>query len=148
MNRLCLFVVCGLGLTLTGCQDAMLAMRAIAQEAEADALVNEMSGPEASSWLKKNKNESALASNRFGPTHKALGFVNELYLAGADNVIVPDDFIDDDEFGPYADSLVVVLPKDEAKRKRVRAICIREIRREGFDPDEDDGSDRVFLWWD
>jgi hypothetical protein len=45
-------------------------------------------GPEALEWLRKNKNISALASNRFGPTEEAVKFVEELYALGAEKVII------------------------------------------------------------
>jgi hypothetical protein len=112
-------------------------------------------GPEALRWLKDNRNESALASNRFGPTENAVRFVQSLYNAGALRVVVPRANITDDEDtlkwegGPYADAVVVELPKDSTRREKVWSICAREIRREGFDPE--DGADdegKVFLWWD
>jgi hypothetical protein len=112
-------------------------------------------GPEALSWLKDNRNESALASNRFGPTENALRFVQGLYNAGALRVVVPRANITDDEDtlkidgGPYSDAIVVELPKDSARREKVWAMCAREIRREGFDPaDGADDEGKVYLWWD
>ena len=111
-------------------------------------------GPEALSWLKQNKNESALASNRFEETENAIRFVQELYSAGAARVIVPENCIRSDEQtlqwerGPYADALFVTLPADEPQRKAVLAICAREIEREGFDPDQNLQGDLIYLWWD
>jgi hypothetical protein len=112
-------------------------------------------GPEALSWLKDNRNESALASNRFGGTENAVQFVQSLYNAGALRVVVPRANITDDEdtlnweLGPYADAVVVELPKNADRREKVWAICAREIRREGFDPaDGADDDGKVFLWWD
>ncbi|REK12937.1 MAG: hypothetical protein DWQ37_09935 [Planctomycetota bacterium] len=102
-------------------------------------------GPEARRWLKGNESESALASNRFGPTDEALRFVNELYRAGATRVVVPSDAISDDGVERYADALVVELPSNPDKRSRVLAICERELRRQGLDPDD---GDQVYLWWD
>jgi hypothetical protein len=112
------------------------------------------SGPEALSWLRGNRNESALASNRFGETQSATRFVEGLYSAGAKRVIVPQACITNDqdtlnfEGGPYADGLTVTMPDDADKRARVWEICRREIKREGFDPSESAGQDMVFLWWD
>jgi hypothetical protein len=112
-------------------------------------------GPEALTWLKDNRNESALASNRFGPTENAVRFVQSLYSAGALRVVVPRANITDDEDtlkweqGPYADAVVVELPKNAERREKVWQICAREIRREGFDPtDGADDEDKVYLWWD
>jgi len=111
-------------------------------------------GPEALEWLRSNANESGLASNRFGPTAEAIKFVEKLYAAGAVHVRVFQDAIRDDpetirlEGGSYADSLVVTLPENPAKRQAVSAICEKEIVEEGFDPSESIGDKTVFLWWD
>ena len=143
ISRFCTAMSC-VGLTLAGCglpSDEELSLAAA-------------NGPEALKWLEQNKNESALASNRFLETENAVRFVRELYSAGAKRVIVPDDCITADEEtiqwegGPYADALIVTLPADEPRRKHVLGICEREIAREGFDSDEDMGGDLIFLWWD
>lgn len=112
-------------------------------------------GPEALQWLKDNKNPSALASNRFGPTVKAIAFVEKLYEAGAQVVQISEGCIRDDpqtielEGGPYADGLVVALPTQTAKRKAVLNICTRESMREGFgDAKNQVRNNRIFLWWD
>jgi hypothetical protein len=112
-------------------------------------------GPEALQWLKDNKNPSALASNRFGPTVKAIAFVEKLYEAGAQVVQISEGCIRDDrqtielEGGPYADGLVVALPTQKAKRKAVLNICTRESMREGFgDAKNQVRNNMMFLWWD
>lgn len=137
---------------LLGCAVALLAGCEL-RNGDQTALAT-TSGPEALTWLLQNKNESALASNRFLETENATRFVKELYSAGAKRVIVPDDCIAADEEtlqwegGPYADALIVTLPADEPRRQRVLDICAREIAREGFDPEENMGGDFIFLWWD
>jgi hypothetical protein len=111
--------------------------------------IEDFSGsPEARKWLQENEGDAPLASNRFGSTAAALRFVGELYRAGAERVVVPEDAIDDDGVEVYCDSLVVILPTNLEQRRRVRAICDREIRREGFDPREDGDADQAYLWWD
>jgi hypothetical protein len=133
--------------SVTGCD---FPMAAILAEGEAAP----MTGPEALAWLRENKNESALASNRFGETRHAVRFVEELYASGARLVIVPDDTINSDadtvggEGGPYADALLVNLPADEDKRRAVIAICQRELKREGFKLEEGMSNDQIYLWWD
>ena len=113
-----------------------------------------VTGPEALGWLRENRNESALASNRFGETRHAVRFVEELYSSGARLVIVPNESINsDDDFvtgegGPYADALFVNLPDDEVKRKAVIAICQRELKREGFKLEEGMSGGQIYLWWD
>jgi len=105
-------------------------------------------GPEALAWLQRSDNESALASNRFGPTSKALQFVRALYSAGAVRVIVPEQCITKDDIETYADGLVVTLPTEPAKRAEVWRLCAAELAREfGQRPDEPD-EDEVLLWWD
>jgi hypothetical protein len=122
--------------------------------AESEGATAPVTGPEALGWLRENRNESALASNRFGETDRAVRFVEELYASGARLVIVPDEAInsDDDtmrfEGGPYADALLVNLPEDEVKRKAVIAICQRELKREGFKLEEGMSNDQIYLWWD
>jgi hypothetical protein len=113
-----------------------------------------ITGPEALGWLRENRNESALASNRFGETRHAVRFVEELYSSGARLVIVPDETINSEsdiaqgEGGPYADALLVNLPADEDKRTAVIAICQRELKREGFKLEEGMSGDQIYLWWD
>jgi hypothetical protein len=125
-------------------------MAAILAESEAAPIT----GPEALGWLRENKNESALASNRFGETRHAVRFVEELYASGARLVIVPGESINsDDDFvrgerGPYADALFVNLPDDEDKRRAVIAICQRELKREGFKLEEGMSGEQIYLWWD
>lgn len=105
-------------------------------------------GPEAKKWLRQNDSESALASNRFGETRDALQFVQQLYAAGAVRVIVPQASIRKDDIETYADSLVVTLPSDPAKRERVWKLCAQELRREGENPGDSASEDHVLLWWD
>lgn len=105
-------------------------------------------GPEALSWLRKNHNESALASNRFPETRDAIRLVQQLYSAGAQRVIVPAATIQNDGDETYADALVVTLPADPTKRQSVWKLCAQELRREGGKPSEQADEDQVLLWWD
>jgi predicted DNA-binding protein YlxM (UPF0122 family) len=114
------------------------------------------SGPEAREWLKNNKNEYALAGNRFGKTEEALKFVDLLYKNGASLVVISKVGIYDEvdriekEGGTYADSLVVTLPADVKKRNELIEIFKKEASDQGFvfNPNEDIKNDKVFLWWD
>ena len=105
-------------------------------------------GPEARAWLEENDNESALASNRFGPTANALQFVRQLYSAGAVSVIVPAANITKDGVETCADALVVTLPAEPDKRARVWRLCSAELAREGVNHPDDPDENRIFLWWD
>jgi hypothetical protein len=103
-------------------------------------------------WLDGNKNAYALASNRFGPTAKAREFVSELFRLGAAQVYVADPMDEESriklEGGPYADTLIVSLPRDKMARAALFKVFAAEARREGFSPEADRGQDQVLLWWD
>lgn len=113
-----------------------------------------LTGPEALQWLEANRNESALASNRFGETHHAIAFVKSLYAQGAKGVYIWQESITDDpetlefEGGPYADALVVEMPEPGEVRNRLARTCHEELAREGFDSSEVDSSPRILLWWE
>lgn len=107
---------------------------------------------EARTWLKNNKNTSALGTNRFGTTEKALEFVEKLYELGAELVEI-DGVMDEpsrieEEGGPYADSLIVTLPDDEDKRKAVFEVYKKETIDQGFEAEEYNGESEVTFWWD
>src|SRR5205823_1926486 len=104
----------------------------------------------------RNENESGLTSNQIrGGTAQAIGVVERLYEIGAPFVHVPEDGIRADadtvshEGGPYADAVVVSPPEDRLARRRVLAICRREVERDGeFDAAEACERRQVFLWRD
>ena len=103
-------------------------------------------------WLRSNKNKSALATNRFGPTSAAIEFVDELFKAGAAQVYVVSRFYEPDrvaaEGGPYADQLIVQLPSNPEQRVKLFEIIAKETSAEGFDPPVDTGQNAETLWWD
>lgn len=115
-------------------------------------------GPEALDWLRNNKNNSALASNRFGPTRDAIEFVERLYSLGAEKVVIPNHALMDDEErvqeegGPYADAITIFLPADEKLRNQILQICyeeaVREFGEEDLLPEFDAKQKFIFLWWD
>lgn len=107
---------------------------------------------EARNWLRNNKNESALATNRFVDTRTALEFIEKLYSLGAVEILV-DNVMDEEqrikeEGGPYADSLIVKLPLEPEKRRVLFRIFSEESEKEGFGPVEDKGENMFTLWWD
>ncbi len=111
-------------------------------------------GPEALEWLRTapNGDDNAFASNRFQGTDNAIRFVESLYAAGAERVIINQDNIVDEGGGDfYADALVVLFPRDPAARARVVKICKQEADREDGEEssaaDWEEG-DCAFLWWD
>ena len=107
--------------------------------------------PEALEWLRANWSPSAFATSRFQSTAAALEFVRQLYDAGAkfvaiDNVVM----LPNNQWAPYADTLIVDLPDDPATRRELLDLMERVGR-----PDEDAGGrlhawgeSAVRLWWD
>jgi hypothetical protein len=155
MSRLLIFAALALVFTFAGCVDQRV-LDALAEAEKAEGQIQvQLDGPEALAWLQGNKNESALASNRFLETANAVKFVKALYAAGATKVVVPKDSINSDadnvsfEGGPYADALVVTLPTDDAgAREAVVQMCRAELRREGVDSPDVANSPFIYLWWD
>ena len=104
-------------------------------------------GPEAKTWLKSNKNEAAFAVNRFQTTKGAQTFVKRLYDLGAEKIVISPSAIDDEgeDGGPYADTLIVTLPKNPAKRK----LLFQEHEKENEDGKvSDSGQIELVFWWD
>ncbi len=107
---------------------------------------------EAQSWISRNQNISPLAGNRFSTKEEAIQFIEKLYEAGAEGVYVVNVYEDEmtlkDEGGPYADSLVVILPNEKEKREMLFNIYAQESKKEGFDSESDYGQKELFFWWD
>ena len=110
---------------------------------------------EALSWLRNNRNESALATNRFNSTAKAIEAVKRLYAAGATEVKV-GPVLDEPERikrdgGPYTSSLVVTFPRERTKEI---LLVIKSLQPdEGGDAKDVYLSDKTHeptlrLWWD
>jgi hypothetical protein len=107
------------------------------------------SGQEALAWLRTSDNESALASNRFADTQTAIRFVEQLYAAGAQRILIPEDSIQDDgDQLLYADALIVVLPPELSKRQALFHVCDREWAGRDADLPAAEDQDSIFLWWD
>jgi hypothetical protein len=105
--------------------------------------------PEARAWLSSNANPSAFATNKFGETARALAFVDELYAAGATNVLI--DNISEEhcalEGGPYADSLIIRVAPDSRARQTLVDMCDEAIAGEA-DGRVDSCRDEILVWWD
>src|SRR5437016_4470680 len=86
---------------------------------------------EALSWLLNNKNDSALAGNRFGNSANAIEAVKSLYAAGATRVDVVVAYCEpwrrEREGGDYADELEVTFPAETVTRKDVLKV-IRSLQ--------------------
>jgi MORN repeat variant len=73
-------------------------------------------------------------------------FVNELYQAGAAEVLVPDIYFS--KTGDhYADSLLVKLPKDKSKRAAVRKVChqLKKNQTGDFLPERECGETYLYI---
>jgi hypothetical protein len=105
--------------------------------------------PEARAWLSSNANPSAFATNRFGATARALAFVDELYAAGATEVLIDNIFEEHSvlESGPYADSLIIRFGVDPQVRETLADICDQAIAGEA-DGRVDSYLDEIRVWWD
>ena len=111
--------------------------------------------PEAAEWLRANWGSSALATNRFGTTARAVKFVEQLYTAGAKMVAIDNIMmLPNHDWSPYADTLIVDLPEDPARRRELFEL-MEHVGR----PDEDGGTSiaelfidcgqrSIRLWWD
>jgi len=107
---------------------------------------------EALAWLRKdvgrktNRWLGRFRNARDGAKSEAAKFVEDLYRAGAAEVIVPDVYSSraGDEF---ADALLVRLPKVAQKRKAVRTVCaqLKRQRLGAVQPDGEIGESHLYL---
>lgn len=111
------------------------------------ALTVQRADPEARAWLKKNRGDAPLAANRFEAAD-ARAFIESLYQAGAERVVIASESIHRDEDPPYADAVRVVLPRTAEQRAALFALVNAEAVQEGFDPTSDTGQKVLYLWWD
>ena len=116
--------------------------------------MSEFRGQEALKWLTSNKNEHALATNRFQTTADAIEAVKRLYAAGATRVYIGVPFDEPEriqnEGGPYAAALEVVFPRE--KTKQVLAV-VRSLRPDAGGKVRDvikveNRYRQLMLWWD
>jgi hypothetical protein len=107
--------------------------------------------PEALSWLQTNPNLSPFASNRFDK-QGAIDFVKRLYKLGCHQVAVANLFEEEwriaKEGGPYADTLIAVLPTDSDQRGLIFGLYNKERATERLPPEEDDDQEELEFWWD
>lgn len=112
-----------------------------------DSLLEKKNNREARKWLtKKAGDKTARSLGRFKRESATAKFVEELYQAGAVEVIVPDIYRNKAR-DQFADSLLVQLPKSAAKRKAIRKVCVQLRTRKlgAVQPDVDIGENHLFL---
>jgi len=102
---------------------------------------------EARAWLRKATGDTTARSlGRFKREPDAVLFVEQLYRAGAREVIVPDIY-DNKAGDQFADSLLARLPKNAEKRTAIRKVCaqLRKKRLGVVQPAEDFGETILYL---
>jgi hypothetical protein len=112
------------------------------------SLLEKLNRSEARTWLAASAGEkNARSLGGFKRQRDAAKLVEALYKAGAMKVIVPDIY--ENEAGDqFADCLLVHLPKNPAKRKKIRQVCTQLRRRKlgAVQPDEDIGESHIYLY--
>src|SRR5262249_12320217 len=96
---------------------------------------------EARKWLRKEaSNQTVRSLGRFKRETDMAAFVENLYKAGAIEVIVPSIY-PNKASDQFADCLLVRLPKNPAKRKAIRRVCMAMQKHElgAVQPGEDIG---------
>lgn len=102
---------------------------------------------EARKWLSRRTGDMTTRSlGRFKRESDAAKFVEELYLAGAVEVIAPDIYRSKAR-DQFSDSLLVQLPRRTAKRKAIRKVCaqLRSRKLGAVQPDKDIGESHLYL---
>jgi hypothetical protein len=106
----------------------------------------EKSHAEARHWLSTGKRPDLRSLAKFRTAKAALCFVETLYTAGADTVVVAPVYAG--KRGKlFGDWLLVKLPETPSKRKAVRRLCENFCRRRdgAMLPDKDFGESHLFM---
>lgn len=109
------------------------------------SLLEKANRSEAREWLQK-EGKTVRSLGRFKRETDALKFVDQLYEAGAAEVIVPDIY-SNKAGDQFADCLLIRLPKDPAKRGTIRGVCAQLGKQElgAVEPTEDIGESHMYL---
>ena len=101
---------------------------------------------EARAWLKAETHPKSRSLAKFATTKAALKFVEKLYAAGADAVIIAAISADKRK-KLFADWLLVQLPQPKAKRSALRIICQNFCNKRGgaVMPEKDIGETHLYL---
>lgn len=111
---------------------------------------------EALDWLTKNTNSHALAKSRFRNTDEAIDLVKTLYEREAVVVLVTgitqEADVKNTQSEPYADSLIVVLPKDIHSRTAIQTLYRKEVNLFGCNGGSEEaglmGDTIMFSWYE
>ena len=101
---------------------------------------------EARAWLKAETRTKSRSLAKFATTKAALKFVEQLYVAGADAVIIAAIYAGKRK-KLFADWLLVKLPQSKSKRAVLRKICQNfcKKRRGACLPGKDIGETHLYL---
>ncbi len=106
-------------------------------------IINSQQAKEAREWMKSAKCILGEATNE----EDSKELVESLYKAGAEKVWVFE--INIDESGEqYSGRLIVEMPADSKKRKKIFVICDEIAENLGFDPEEDCGQNYRLMMLD
>lgn len=111
------------------------------------SLLEKRNRSEAQTWFKKRAGDKTARSlGHFKQETDAKTFVQELYAAGAVEVIVPDIYRNK-EGDQFADCLLVHLPSNAATRKATRTVCaqLRKQKLGAVEPTEDIRETHLYL---
>ena len=102
---------------------------------------------EAYSWLDECSDESFRNVGELESNEKSLDLINEIYRAGAVEVIA----VEIDKYpdgGENTGKLVIVMPEEPEKRRKVLEWCSRISEEQGFAAREDFGQRHEFVMLD
>ena len=96
-------------------------------------------GIEARQWLQQQPTSGKLILNRFRTVAEAHQFVDRLYQAGADGVVIPFEYLNRLKETTAKESLEtaelsVVLPLDKTTAQKVYEVCLTEESRAEIAP--------------
>ena len=102
---------------------------------------------EAYSWLDECSDESFRNVGELESNEKSLDLIQEIYRAGAVEVIA----VEIDKYpdgGENTGKLVIVMPEEPEKRKKVLEWCSKISEEQGFAAHEDYGQSHEFVMLD
>lgn len=105
--------------------------------------------PEARAWIAPGEGKVGLAPNWFDSMTDASQFIDRLYAAGAERVVVASESIREERDGfKLADAVRVQLPREAAARARVFAVLDAEARASGRPTPRDTGQAVCEMSWE
>jgi hypothetical protein len=106
---------------------------------------------EAREWLSKATEHDIRSLGESGSSEEARRLIDEIYKAGAAEVLVVDideDEIDEQRVLQNSGRLVIKLPESPAEREPLFAWAACNSESHGFDADEDTGQSHLFVMLD